>query len=102
MVCGPKCSFFCLFISAWAVIQLTLMGIFFLLNSMALIDDLPLTPIFHSLEDFRAHADVTYQVVAIRCFVTALLYLCFGILSICCIKRNRAKERRALESSLQR
>ncbi|BFG06494.1 ribonuclease kappa [Drosophila madeirensis] len=101
MACGPKCSFFCLFISVWGVIQLTLMGIFFLTHSLTLVDDLPLTLLSHSLERFKFDADVAYFTVAIRCFATAFLYLCFGILSIYCICRNKAKERSALKSSLK-
>ncbi len=41
-VCGPKLSLCCSILSAWGIFQLTLMGIFFHINSVALIEDISL------------------------------------------------------------
>ena len=41
-VCGPKLSLCCTILSVWGIFQLTLMGIFFHINSVALIEDIHL------------------------------------------------------------
>ena len=40
--CGPKLSLCGVVLSAWGIVQLSLMGIFFYIRSVALIEDLPL------------------------------------------------------------
>jgi hypothetical protein len=48
-VCGPKYSLCCTILSVWAIIQLTLMGIFFHINSVALIEDISLEEVSPTL-----------------------------------------------------
>ncbi|XP_044778474.1 ribonuclease kappa isoform X2 [Drosophila simulans] len=60
-ICGPKLSLCGLIISVWGIVQLVLMGLFFYINSVALIEDLPLEEEYHSLEDFYAAANRAYN-----------------------------------------
>lgn len=84
-ICGPKLSLCGLIISVWGIVQLVstenlissnfqkvttyifmlkvLMGLFFYINSVALIEDLPLEEEYHSLEDFYAAANRAYNQV---------------------------------------
>ena len=41
-LCGPKLSLCGVVISAWGILQLSLMGVFFYIHSVALIEDIPL------------------------------------------------------------
>ncbi|KAI8035856.1 ribonuclease kappa-B [Drosophila gunungcola] len=94
MVCGRKCSFFCLFMSSWAFIMLNLLGIFFFVRSLVLLKDLPLPAHFKDLGDFKTRAEEAYHTVSIRCFITAVVYLGFIFISIIAIRQDRKKRRR--------
>ncbi|XP_070134633.1 ribonuclease kappa isoform X2 [Drosophila bipectinata] len=60
-ICGPKLSLCGLIISVWGIVQLVLMGLFFYINSVALIEDLPLEEEYHTLEEFYTAANRAYN-----------------------------------------
>lgn len=83
-ICGPKLSLCGLIISIWGIIQLVrtqfrtiymakiynhffqfqlLMGVFYYIHSVALVEDLPLEEHYASPEDFYFAADKAYQQV---------------------------------------
>ncbi|EDW73770.1 uncharacterized protein Dwil_GK19636 [Drosophila willistoni] len=101
MLCGKKTAIFFLLISIWGTIQLSLMGIFYAMKSVALIEDIPVDENYSSLEDFQKDSDEAFQAVAVRCFVTAVIYLCTAIICFICLRRNRANERRQLMQQQQ-
>lgn len=77
-------------LSAWGVIMLVLLGIFFNVHSAVLIEDVPTTE-----EDF---ADGTkkiyglYEQVSYNCFIAAGLYVLLGGFSFCQVRLNKRKE----------
>lgn len=74
-VCGPKYALCGLIISAWGIIQLFLMGIFFYIKSVALIEDLPLEEKKYDLPDeFYSDVDRGYTQNAYNCWIAACLY----------------------------
>ncbi|KAH8395371.1 hypothetical protein KR222_003021 [Zaprionus bogoriensis] len=87
--CNKKCSIFCLFMSIWGTIQLLLMGLFCNLNSVAFVEFLPLKENYNSLQEFRDDADRIYWEVALRCYVTAILYGFFAVISLVCIRLKK-------------
>jgi len=73
--CGPKLSLCCLLLSVWGIIQLALMGIFFYIKSVALIEDLPLKEHHSSPGEFFADVDRAYSQNAYNCWIAACLYV---------------------------
>ncbi|XP_021951530.1 ribonuclease kappa [Folsomia candida] len=75
-VCGPKLSLCCLLLSVWGVIQLGLMGIFFYVKSVALVEDLELGEYGpHEYQQFYADVDQAYSQSAYNCWIAACLYI---------------------------
>lgn len=74
-ICGPKLSLCGLIISAWGIIQLALMGVFYYIEAVALAEDIPEIEEYHSLEDFYSQMSNGYQQNAYNCWIAALLYL---------------------------
>ncbi|KAJ8957663.1 hypothetical protein NQ318_017555 [Aromia moschata] len=74
-LCGPKLSLCGLIISVWGIVQLSLMGIFYYIGSLALAEDLPEIDIDLPLKEFYAEVDRGFQQNAINCWIAALLYL---------------------------
>ena len=66
-VCGPKLSNCCLVLSLWGLLMLVLMGLFFRMESVALLEDLP------PLEGDETTSEL-YQTQSMNCFVVAGLY----------------------------
>ncbi|KAH8401712.1 hypothetical protein KR009_007499 [Drosophila setifemur] len=89
-----KCCTCCLFISVWGVLMLNILGIFFYVKSLGLMGDLPMPKEFTTVADFKAVVDEQFEMVAIRCFVTAFIYLLFVFLAIYLIRRERKRARR--------
>ncbi|XP_017077141.1 ribonuclease kappa-A [Drosophila eugracilis] len=94
MVCGRKCCFFCLFMSSWAFVMLNLLGIFFYIHSLILMESLPIPHHFNSQREFEEQADEAYFLLAIRCFVTAIVYLAFVFIAIAVIRHENKKRKR--------
>ena len=74
-LCGPKLSLCGLIISAWGIIQLSMMGIFFYINSVALIEDIKLAEEYDDLRKLKTDMDAGYQQNAYNCWIAALMYL---------------------------
>ncbi|XP_075981403.1 ribonuclease kappa-like [Anticarsia gemmatalis] len=75
--CGPKLSLCGLVLSVWGIIQLTLMGVFYQIGAVALLEDLPLEAEggHHSIDSFVATVEAGYRQNAINCWIAALLYV---------------------------
>ncbi|XP_055309731.1 ribonuclease kappa [Sitodiplosis mosellana] len=74
-ICGPKLSLCGLILSVWGIIQLTLMGIFYYVHSVALIEDLPLKHTYERPSDFYTDADKAYSQNALNCWIAACIYV---------------------------
>ncbi|XP_034172584.1 ribonuclease kappa [Osmia lignaria lignaria] len=74
-ICGPKYALCGLILSVWGIFQLLLMGIFFYVKSVALIEDLPLEDKFVTATDFYAAADRGYKQNAYNCWIAACIYV---------------------------
>ncbi|XP_076658295.1 ribonuclease kappa [Halictus rubicundus] len=74
-ICGPKYALCGLILSTWGIFQLLLMGIFFYVKSVALVEDLPLEGEFKSAADFYAEADRGYTQNAYNCWIAACIYV---------------------------
>jgi len=66
-ICGPKLSLCGVIISAWGIIQLSLMGVFFYTNSVALIEDIPLEEEYNTEGELRSAMDAGFQQVSLIC-----------------------------------
>ena len=80
-LCGPKLSLCGVVLSTWAIIQLSLMGIFFYIRSVALVEDIPLKEEYDSIQQLKTAMDRGYEQNAQNCWIAALLYLvtlCFS------------------------
>ncbi|KAG5894941.1 hypothetical protein JTB14_023290 [Gonioctena quinquepunctata] len=74
--CGPKLSLCGLIISAWGIIQLALMGVFYYIKAVALAEDIPEVEIHNNdLNAFYLEVDKGFQQNAYNCWIAALLYL---------------------------
>jgi len=79
-ICGPKLSLCCSIISIWGIIQLLLMGIFFYIDAIPLLDDIPLDGKDKngtSLE-YKVLYDAIfsrYSQNAYNCWIAAFLYV---------------------------
>ena len=51
------------------------MGLFFYVQSVALVEDLPLKEHYDKLEDFLTDRDVYFSMSAYNCWIAACLYL---------------------------
>ncbi|EDV55560.1 ribonuclease kappa-B [Drosophila erecta] len=94
MFCGRTCCLFCLFMSSWAFLMLNLLGMFFYVQSLMLLESLPLPHQFNSMQSFKEQADEAYQDVSTRCFVTAIVYLGFVFIAIVVIRRDNKRRKR--------
>ncbi|XP_020822324.1 ribonuclease kappa [Phascolarctos cinereus] len=91
LCCGPKLAACGIVLSAWGVIMLVLLGIFFNVHSAVLIEDVPLTE-----SDFTESGPQKiyelYEQVSYNCFIAAGLYLLLGGFSFCQVRLNKRKE----------
>ncbi|KAL8176927.1 UNVERIFIED_CONTAM: hypothetical protein K2H54_040472 [Gekko kuhli] len=91
LCCGPKMAACGIVLSAWGVIMLVLLGIFFNVHSAVLIEDVPATE-----KDFEGKGpEKIYQLynqVSYNCFIAAGLYILLGVFSFCQVRLNKRKE----------
>nr|XP_056719392.1 ribonuclease kappa [Euleptes europaea]XP_056719393.1 ribonuclease kappa [Euleptes europaea] len=91
LCCGPKMAACGIVLSAWGVIMLVLLGIFFNVHSAVLIEDVPTTE-----EDFQGKGpEKIYQLynqVSYNCFIAAGFYVLLGGFSFCQVRLNKRKE----------
>ncbi|XP_029162849.1 ribonuclease kappa [Nylanderia fulva] len=75
-ICGPKYALCGLVLSVWGIFQLLLMGVFFYVRSVALVEDLPLgEKKFTSLQNFYDEVDRGYTQNAYNCWIAACIYV---------------------------
>lgn len=74
-ICGPKLSLCTLLISIWGIIQLSIMGLLYYVNSVALIEDIGLKEHFSSAKEFYDEADKAYSQTAYNCWIAACIYV---------------------------
>ncbi|XP_033328790.1 ribonuclease kappa [Megalopta genalis] len=74
-ICGPKYALCGLILSTWGIFQLFLMGIFFYVKSVALVEDLPLEGTFEDSDHFYREADRSYTQNAYNCWIAACIYV---------------------------
>ncbi|XP_029677116.1 ribonuclease kappa [Formica exsecta] len=76
-ICGPKYALCGLILSVWGIFQLLLMGVFFYVRSVALVEDLPLgeETVFTSLDNFYDVMDRGYTQNAYNCWIAACIYV---------------------------
>ncbi|XP_046433552.1 ribonuclease kappa-B [Neodiprion pinetum] len=75
-VCGPKYALCGLIISVWGIIQLILMGVFFHIKSVALIEDVPVGEgPFATKDEFYTSIDRGYVQNAYNCWIAACIYV---------------------------
>ncbi|KAM3963223.1 ribonuclease kappa [Aphomia sociella] len=80
--CGPKLSLCGLVLSVWGIIQLTLMGVFYNIRAVALLEDLPIDEDnVHSIKDFINEAERGYIQNSYNCWIAALLYVITLVIS---------------------
>lgn len=89
--CNRKCSVFCLFMSIWGIIQCLLMGAFYQVKSLGLVEYLPLKDHYKTLDEFQQEADGLFQKAAIRCYVSGIVYGFFVVLCLVCIRSQNRK-----------
>ena len=68
-LCGPKLSLCGVVLSIWGIIQLSIMGVFFYINSVALIEDINLEETYTSMDRLRTDMDKGYQQNALNCWI---------------------------------
>jgi len=74
-ICGPKLSLCCLLLSGWGFVQLILMGLFFYIQSVALVEDLHLEDHYSDMNTFITDRDQAYSANAYNCWIAACMYL---------------------------
>ncbi|XP_063830395.1 ribonuclease kappa [Ostrinia nubilalis] len=79
--CGPKLSLCGLVLSVWGIIQLTLMGLFYYVGAVALLEDLPLGENHHDVDHFLNEVKYSYNQNATNCWIAALLYVATLVIS---------------------
>ena len=76
-ICGPKLAITGIIISIWGIFQLAVMGVFFFVQSPALVEDLPLSEedlVEDVLHNQGAGLTSAYHQQAYNCWVAAFLY----------------------------
>ncbi|XP_043502715.1 ribonuclease kappa [Polistes fuscatus] len=75
-VCGPKYALCGLVLSVWGIFQLVLMGIFFYIKSVALVEDLNFERTYFSNQnEFYIEAERSYTQNAYNCWIAACIYV---------------------------
>uniref|UniRef100_A0A8C0W9G9 Uncharacterized protein n=1 Tax=Castor canadensis TaxID=51338 RepID=A0A8C0W9G9_CASCN len=90
LCCGPKLAACGIVLSAWGVIMLIMLGIFFNVHSAVLIEDVPFTE--KDFENGPQNIYNLYEQVSYNCFIAAGLYLLLGGFSFCQVRLNKRKE----------
>jgi len=74
--CGKKCSLCCSFLSAWAIVMLTVMGVLLYAHSIAFAEDLELGDLRPpNTGEFIKEAYQRYESAAHNCWIAVCLYI---------------------------
>ena len=75
-ICGPKLSLCCAVISVWGIIQFILLGIFFFVQAVPLLDDFEVKDAnITNKPQFESQLKHAYRERAINCWIAAVLYI---------------------------
>jgi ribonuclease kappa len=98
MAClGPKCSIYYMLLSAWGVIMLVLMGIFFKVRCPALFEDIKLDEADWEHHNYSvSYIQEKYDDSAINCWIAAAIYF---VLFIFAFIQQRLNARQSYEMS---
>ncbi|KAJ0174058.1 hypothetical protein K1T71_010204 [Dendrolimus kikuchii] len=86
----------CMVLSFWAIIQLVLMGIFFKVETVALLNSVGAKE-YENADDYIKLTKKNYNIVAVNCFIAAGMYLVMAGISILCIRYARRAEKKRVE-----
>ncbi|XP_068164737.1 ribonuclease kappa-A-like isoform X2 [Antennarius striatus] len=91
LICGPKLAACGMLLSAWGVVMLAMLGIFFSTHSAVLIEDLPLNN--QDFNDTNPPQKIynVYNGVGYNCFIAAAVYVVVGVFSCCQLRLHRTK-----------
>ncbi|KAF7641970.1 hypothetical protein LDENG_00267280 [Lucifuga dentata] len=91
LICGPKLAGCGLVLSAWGIIMLAMLGIFFSTHSAMLIEDVPITE--DDKKDLNPPQNVyhLYNTISYNCFIAAALYMMLGAFCCCQMRLNKQK-----------
>ncbi|PZC83174.1 ribonuclease kappa [Helicoverpa armigera] len=87
------CGICCSLISVWGIIQLTLMGIFYYVEAVTLLEDVEAEE-YDDYEDYIHKTEHNYAAVARNCWIAAAIYLVFLALSYTCIIKARSRKKK--------
>jgi ribonuclease kappa len=91
-ICGPKLSLCCTVISIWGIIQFILLGIFFFVQAVPLLDDFKIiNPNLTDINAFNSQLKHAYQERAINCWIAAVLYVALLIFTGIQFKQHLSK-----------
>ncbi|CAB3231725.1 unnamed protein product [Arctia plantaginis] len=93
------CGICCMLISAWGIIQLTILGSMFYFEVPILFEEVEAED-YDDYDDFIKKTKENYLAVAINCWIAAVVYIVTLALSCLCImkaKRTAAREAKLLE-----
>uniref|UniRef100_A0A0B6YUT6 Uncharacterized protein n=1 Tax=Arion vulgaris TaxID=1028688 RepID=A0A0B6YUT6_9EUPU len=98
MAClGPKCSIYYMLISAWGIVMLALMGLFFKIRCPALYEDIKSSESEWEHNNFsEVYIQEKYDDSAINCWIAAGIY---GVLFIFAFIQQRLNARQSYEMS---
>lgn len=98
-ICGPKLSLCCTVISVWGIIQFLLLGVFFYVQSVPLLEDFDFD---HDTPDNNIFADrlrEAYHQRAYNCWIAAFLYVALlvfaGVQCMTNLRRSRTSHYQA-------
>ncbi|CAF4920728.1 unnamed protein product [Pieris macdunnoughi] len=95
-----NCGVCCMLLSIWAVVQLVVMGIFFKMEVVAFIEEAePDHHGYEDFEDFMKQTEQNYSLIAMNCWIGAVIYLFMIGVSYLCIVKARARDKAAAENA---
>lgn len=90
--CGPKMAIVGIFLSIWAILQLSLMGILFFCRAVLLLPDvIEETKIYENADKFYKEADDLYRKTAFRCWQVTGFYVVLLLFSLYKHRSNKAE-----------
>lgn len=90
--CGPKMAMVGVILSVWGILQLTALGIMFFFQAVLLLPDVVKPDQYYEDPDkFYQEVDDGYLKTAIRCWMTAGLYVLLLLFSMFKLRSSRIK-----------
>ncbi|XP_028157861.1 ribonuclease kappa-like [Ostrinia furnacalis] len=93
--CVYKCGICCLMLSIWAIVQLSLMGIFYKIEATPMIKDVAVKD-YTDYDDFIKKTKENYKNSALNCWIGAGVYAVMAAISVVCIIGGGKKVKQAM------